>query len=212
MSKPRHDVVIIGGGFYGCFIAYQIAARFPAMSVVVLEKERSLFTRAASSNQGQLHRGYMYSADVELAAECARNAATFGEHFRDAIDRDVVGYFGVHRDSEIGPDAYEQFCSALELPLRPAPRAARNYFGGDVVAAYRSAEQTFNPVRLAAIMRDRLAATGVAVRLSAAVRRVVPQDDGSHAVLLTDGSVVSAGTVYNATFADINPLHDRSQL
>jgi glycine/D-amino acid oxidase-like deaminating enzyme len=208
---PRHDVVIIGGGFYGCFIAYQIAARFPALSVVVLEKERTLFARASATNQGQLHQGYMYSADVDLAAECARNAIRFAEHFRDAIEQDVVCYFGIHRDSEIGPDEYERFCAALPLPLRPAPRAAGRYFGADVVAAYASAERTFNPARLAAIMRDRLAATGVEVRLSAGVHRVVPQDDGSHAVVLADGSVVSAGTVYNATFADINPLHARSR-
>jgi glycine/D-amino acid oxidase-like deaminating enzyme len=210
MSKPRRDVVIIGGGFYGCFIAYQIAARFPALSVVVLEKEGRLFARASATNQGQLHQGYMYSADVDLAAECARNAVTFTENFRDAVEQDVVCYFGIHRDSEIDPDGYERFCAALELPLRPA-HAARRYFGADVVASYVSTERTFNPVRLAAMMRDRLAATGVEIRLSAGVHRVVPQDDGSHAVILADGGFISAGTVYNATFADINPLHTRSR-
>lgn len=207
MREDRWDVVIVGGGFFGCFVAYQVAARFPDLSVLVLEKEHALFGRASGSNQGQLHMGYMYSADVELAEECARNAALFTSDFSEAIDRDVVSYFGVHQDSEISPTGYEDFCAALGLPLYPAPL---DRFGGDVVAAYRSVERTFDCVRLGRIMRDRMAAAGVAVRLRQSVRRVDPQDDGRHAVVLDDGRVVLARTVYNATFADINPLHARS--
>src|SRR5438552_13668059 len=103
MTPVKRDVVVIGGGFYGCFVAYQIARKFPALSVLVLEKEPVLFARASGTNQGQLHQGYMYSADVELAAECASNAARFVAHFPGAVDREVVSYFGVHRDSEIDP-------------------------------------------------------------------------------------------------------------
>jgi glycine/D-amino acid oxidase-like deaminating enzyme len=212
MTAARHDVVIIGGGFYGCFVAYHIAARFPRLSVLILERENALFARASGTNQGQLHMGYMYSADVELAAECARNAARFEEHFADAVDRDVVSYFGVHRDSEIGADDYASFCAALDLPLRPAPRDTLGAFGEDVVAAFASAERTFDNGRLAAIMRNHLAANGITVRLSQHVDRVAPRDDGSHALVLAGGETVIATTVYNTTFADINSLHDRSGL
>lgn len=207
MREDRYDVVVIGGGFYGCFVAYQVATRFPDLSVLVLEKEHALFGRASGSNQGQLHMGYMYSADVELAEECVRNAARFTEDFSEAIDDNVVSYFGIHRDSEIAPTDYEDFCAALGLPLDP-DRLDR--FGADVVAAYRSVEQTFDCGRLGRIMRDRMAAAGVAVRLRQNVLRVDPNDDGRHAVLLAGGGVVLARTVYNATFAGINPLHTSS--
>lgn len=203
-------MIIIGGGFYGCFIAYQIAARFPALSVVVLEKEPTLFARASGTNQGQLHQGYMYSADVELAAECARNTARFTEHFPGAIDHDTTTCFGIHRASEIDPAGYESFCRSLRLPLRPAPRMARDCFGDDVEAAYLSAERTFNGARLGVIMRDRMVATGVEVRLLHDVHHVAPQGNGSHTVVLDGGGTLTATTVYNTTFADINPLHARS--
>jgi glycine/D-amino acid oxidase-like deaminating enzyme len=210
MTATKYDVAVIGGGFYGCFVAYQIAANFPELSIVVLEKEESLFSRASGTNQGQLHLGYMYSADVELAAECARNARLFEEHFPAAIDRDVTCYFGIHRDSEIDPAGYENFCAALNLPVRPAPQA-RRYFGDDVVATYGSAEQTFNGVRLGAIMRRRMTTHGVAVRLRRNVHHIAPQDDGSHAIVMNGGEIVTATTVYNTTFADINLLHARSR-
>jgi glycine/D-amino acid oxidase-like deaminating enzyme len=209
MATTRYDVVVIGGGFYGCFVAYQVAARYPDLSVVVLEKEKALFARASGTNQGQLHMGYMYSADVELAAECVRNAALFEEHFPEAVDHDIISYFGIHRDSEITPAGYEHFCQSLALPLEAAPQA-KDYFGEDIVATYVSTEGTFNGVRLGAIMRDRMATHRVEVQLSRNVRHITPQRDGSHVIVLDDGSVLTAGTVYNTTFADMNPLHDRS--
>jgi glycine/D-amino acid oxidase-like deaminating enzyme len=209
MTPVKRDVVVIGGGFYGCFVAYQIARKFPSLSVLVLEKEPALFARASGTNQGQLHKGYMYSADVELAAECASNAARFEEHFADCVDRDVVSYFGIHRDSEIDPGGYEDFCRDLDLPLRPAPTS---HFGPDVVAAYASAEQTFNGATLGAIIAGRMAAAKVEVRLSQNVRHLEPRGDGPHAIVLAEGETVLAGTVYNATFADINDLHARSGL
>ena len=209
MVNTGYDVLVIGGGFYGCFIAGQLAAGFPGRSVVVLEKENRLFARASGTNQGQLHMGYMYSADVKLAAECARNAKLFEQHFPDAVDHDVTSYFGIHRHSEIGPADYERFCASLDLPLEPAPQA-RDYFGDDVVATYVSAERTFNGTRLGSILRERMATRGVEVRLSRTVRHITPRGDGSHRIVLDDGEVITAGTVYNTTFADLNPLHERS--
>jgi glycine/D-amino acid oxidase-like deaminating enzyme len=212
MTPVKRDVVVIGGGFYGCFVAYQIARKFPALSVLVLEKEPALFARASGTNQGQLHQGYMYSADVELAAECASNAARFVAHFPGAVDREVVSYFGIHRDSEIDPGGYEDFCRDLDLPLHPAPPAISGHFGPQVVASYVSAEQTFNGATLGAIIAGRMAAAKVEVRLSQNVLRVEPHGDGPHAIMLAGGETVLAGTVYNATFADINDLHARSGL
>ncbi|ONI70853.1 hypothetical protein ALI144C_50630 [Actinosynnema sp. ALI-1.44] len=200
-----YDVVVIGGGYYGCFVAYQVAAWFPTSSVAVLERADALFTRASGANRGQLHQGYAYSADLELAAQCARGSAVFAEQFPGAVGAGTSTVFGVHRDSEISPDGYREFCRDLGLPLAPWP--SRD-FGPDVVASFQSVERTFDNARLAAIMVERLA--GVDVRLGHGVNRVVPRDDGSHDLVMADGTVITAGVVYNATFADINPLHDRS--
>jgi glycine/D-amino acid oxidase-like deaminating enzyme len=50
----------------------------------------------------------------------------------------------------------------------------------------------------------------VRVRLRHNVHHIAPQDDGSHAIVLVGGEIVTANTVYNTTFADINLLHARS--
>jgi glycine/D-amino acid oxidase-like deaminating enzyme len=206
MAENNYDVAVVGGGFYGCFVAYQVAAAFPDLSVVLLEKENALFARASGTNQGQLHMGYMYSADVELAAECVRNAARFVEYFPEVVDQEVHSYFGIHRDSEIDPEGYVEFCRSLGLPLEPASRCG--YFGEDVVAAYLSVERTFNGARLGALLAERLAANAVQVRLSTDVHTIEPGDP--HSIVLADGRTITAAVVYNTTFADINPMHTRS--
>ncbi|HKT04726.1 MAG TPA: FAD-dependent oxidoreductase [Rugosimonospora sp.] len=212
MGGIDYDVVIVGGGFYGCFVAYQIASRFPHHNILVLEKENALFTGASATNQGQLHKGYMYSIDAELAAECGRNVVLFERHFHDAIDHGVTAYYGIHRDSEIDPAGYERFCRAQGIPLREVDGAARRYFGDEVEVVYASAERTFHSGRLQALMRARMDRYGVRVRTAQRVLRVAPRDGGGVTVLLADGTAIGAGTVYNTAFAGINPLHERSGL
>ncbi|MEV4316050.1 FAD-dependent oxidoreductase [Actinocrispum sp. NPDC049592] len=206
MAGNNFDVAVVGGGFYGCFVAGQVAARHPDLSIVLLEKENALFARASGTNQGQLHMGYMYSADVELAEECARNSARFAEQYPEVVDGEVRSYFGIHRASEISPHEYIEFCGSLGLPLYPAPR--RRYFGDGVIEAFLSVERTFNGVKLGRILHRRLG--GVQIQVSRHVHRIEPGE--VHSIILSDGDVVTAKTVYNTTFADINPLHDRSGL
>ena len=50
----------------------------------MVEKEPALFTKASSTNQGQLHMGYMYSADKALANDCAENFFRFSNFFGKA--------------------------------------------------------------------------------------------------------------------------------
>jgi glycine/D-amino acid oxidase-like deaminating enzyme len=205
----RRDVVIVGGGIYGCFLAEQLASRFPQLRITVLEREGALFSRASSTNQGQLHKGYMYSIDPDLAVECQRSVGQFEEYFHDAIDHDVTAYYGIHRDSQIDPAAYADFCREMGIPLRPVAVSESGRFGPDVVAAYATSEQTFNCARVHHELRRRLAGHGVEVRLSHDVRRIVPRGDGSHLVVVANGVALVAGSVYNTTFADINALHNR---
>jgi L-2-hydroxyglutarate oxidase LhgO len=87
MSIVRTDVAIIGGGYYGAFVANEIKAMNPLLDVTVVEKEDAPFTKASSTNQGQFHMGYMYSADKALAGECVENIARFSRSFGEGRRR-----------------------------------------------------------------------------------------------------------------------------
>ncbi len=61
MKKP--DILIIGSGIVGLTIARAIKARFPASSVLVLEKEDEVARHSSGRNSGVLHAGFYYTAD-----------------------------------------------------------------------------------------------------------------------------------------------------
>jgi glycine/D-amino acid oxidase-like deaminating enzyme len=207
-----HDVVVIGGGIYGSFLGYQLARQRPGRSFALLEKESRLFTRAAASNQGQLHLGYLYGGHPQLAADCMRNMPAFEMHFGAAVDHEVTAYYGIHRDSSLSPEQYEQFCRQVGLPLLSADDRPPALFSDEVVAAYRTAEKTFNAARLAAAMTALLDQAGVEVRPSCAVERIGPTRDGRLALSLATGETVTAKVVFNTAFAGINGVHERSGL
>lgn len=203
------DIAVVGGGFYGALVAAEIKACRPGLDVLLLEREAALFTRAASTNQGQFHLGYMYSADPELARECADNAQQFAESFGEAIDQEVISYYGIHRDSDICADDYADFCSKVGLPLKMVPRAS-SVFGEAVPVSFAGVEKTFNSAVIQRILERRLASAGVRLACGFHANRIEVRAHGVDVV--SPDKVVQAGMAFNATFADINSLHTRSAL
>ena len=79
------DISIIGGGFYGSVLAYYVKRRFPNLSVVLLEKESDLLTRASAKNQARVHNGFHYPRSVVTAYRSRINFERFINEFYDAI-------------------------------------------------------------------------------------------------------------------------------
>ena len=208
----HYDVAVIGGGFYGGFIAYQVKHHHPRLSVVLLEREAALFTQASATNQGQFHRGYIYSQDRQLAAECAQNAQLFERHFPEAIDWGVASYYGIHRESPVTPDSYEDFCASLELPLIRVHIPESILSSQSIAAAYETTERTFSSGQLGKLIRQRLDWNDIEIHTSRRVERVEPMRHGLYQLSLDVGGEIQAQSVINTAFVGINDLHRRSGL
>ncbi len=68
------DALVIGGGVVGLTVALAVRRRFPAASVMVLEKEERCGMHASGRNSGVLHAGFYYSSD-SLKASFSRDGA-----------------------------------------------------------------------------------------------------------------------------------------
>jgi L-2-hydroxyglutarate oxidase LhgO len=209
MSVEKTDVAVIGGGYYGAFVANEIKEANPGLDVVVVEKENAPFTRASSTNQGQFHMGYMYSGDRALAEECVENIENFSATFASAVDGEVDSLYGIHVDSEISAEDYASFCEEVELPLEKVERPT-NIFGDAVTTAFRSAEKTFNSGEIQRTLMERMTLNGIRLVTNFDAHAIRPTSSGVEVV--SDEHSIEAERVFNATFADINALHDRSGL
>ncbi len=69
------DVAVIGAGIVGLSTARELAGRFPAFRVLVLEKESSLAAHQTGHNSGVIHSGVYYRPGSLKARFCVQGAA-----------------------------------------------------------------------------------------------------------------------------------------
>ena len=95
MGPERYDVLVIGGGFYGLFLAEFAAARF--RRVLLCEAGPGLMRRASYANQARVHNGYHYPRSVLTATRSRANFPRFVEEFAPAIDSSFEKVYAIGR-------------------------------------------------------------------------------------------------------------------
>ena len=54
------DIAIIGGGWYGCYVAEYIIDNYENINITLFDKENEIFRGSSSKNQNRLHQGFHY--------------------------------------------------------------------------------------------------------------------------------------------------------
>eukprot|EP01035_Chromulina_nebulosa_P011718 gene11718-15648_t len=138
------DAVVVGGGFYGCCIAVELARHLKR--VVLFEAADELLTRASRVNQARLHNGYHYPRSFLTAARSHGNFDRFRKLFPDSVAAGWTHLYALARnDSKVGRRHFERLFATIGAPLRPATAAARGLFEARLVdAVYEVEEPAFN--------------------------------------------------------------------
>jgi glycine/D-amino acid oxidase-like deaminating enzyme len=205
-----YGITIIGGGFYGGYVAQYLAKKYPWARIAILEKEKYLFSMASRDNLGQLHLGYLYSSTPSLAHTYVKNVRQFERIFAGAIDREVTTYYGVHRNSKVDAQAYELFCRNAALPItltKDYPNLLFNKI--EVPHVYRTHEKTFNWQFVSDKLDDLLRESGVDIMTEHNVD-MLTQAQGKYQLLLASGREIQTKIIINASYAGINELHAKS--
>lgn len=199
------DVVVIGGGFYGCCIAEHLAIR--GAQVILVERDRELLRRSSYNNQARLHGGYHYPRSFGTAYRSRLNFSRFERDFRPAIVTGLVSLYAIARvDSKVNARQFETFCRNVEAPLLPARRSLACLFRPHLIeAVYEAQEYVFDSTVLRRLMAERLRAAGVHVRLEHTVSAVRHQQERLE-LDLADGSGISTSRVINCTYSNLNTI------
>lgn len=95
------DVVIVGGGIVGAATMYKLQARFPAMRILLLEKEQALADHQTGHNSGVIHSGIYYKPGSFKAKNCVSGRRELVAFAREhGIKHDVCGKLIVATDKE----------------------------------------------------------------------------------------------------------------
>lgn len=204
------DVLVIGGGFFGCSIALH-SRRIRPGRVVVLESASELMTRASYANQARVHKGYHYPRSVLTALRSRVNYPRFVSEFAECVDDSFDAYYAVaRRASKVTAKQFRAFCATVGLPVEPAPSSIRRLFDADLVEdVFAVRECAFDATKLRATMKGLLEREGAEVRLRSealGVRRgglgrlevTVRGPEGEYAI--------AARRVFVCTYSRINHL------
>jgi L-2-hydroxyglutarate oxidase LhgO len=71
-------IVIIGGGWYGCYSALLLQDKY---DVILIEKNDDIFKESSYYNQNRLHLGYHYSRNFNTRNLCKNGFNKFFEIF-----------------------------------------------------------------------------------------------------------------------------------
>src|SRR5438128_10999013 len=75
MPEQEYDIGIIGGGIVGLATAMELLTRYPALKLVILEKEHELAQHQTGHNSGVIHSGIYYAPGSLKAKACVAGKA-----------------------------------------------------------------------------------------------------------------------------------------
>lgn len=218
ISAVKSQICIIGGGFYGLYLAYVLGRNGHAVDL--FESSDQLMARASYNNQARVHNGYHYPRSVLTAMRSRMSFPRFVKDFPDCIDSDFEQCYCVGRPlSKVTARQFMRFCLRIGAEIEEAPpRLQRLANARHVEACFSVREYAFDAVRLKRAMLDRLADLPVAVHMGCEALRVEKTDAGIALHCRKKGReteedmVRLARHVFNCTYSRINQVTVASRL
>jgi glycine/D-amino acid oxidase-like deaminating enzyme len=212
VSRESYDVIIIGGGFYGCCLALYLHSYYA--NILLIEREPDLLSRASLVNQARVHNGYHYPRSYLTALRSHINFPRFAVDFQDCVDSSFTKLYAIARtNSKVS--AY-QFCKtfrSIGAPVREASPAQKKLFNSRLIEdVFCVEEYAFDAVQLRARLRAQLDAAQIAVWYNTQVERVSSDPTETLIVELNDGRGLRAAKVLNCAYAGLNRILHHSGL
>ena len=215
-ATAHYDCIIIGGGFFGTYIASTLRQKY--RKILIVEKERDLLLRASLRNQARVHNGYHYPRSLSTALSSARHFTRFCDEFAPAILNAFEKYYAIAAyGSKTSATQFYRLFKQFSIPIERASDAVQGLFTRELVEeVFCVQEYAFNANILREILQERLRTSGIEIALNTQAMRVF-SDWGEVGVSVLESSAqreqtLHAPLVLNCTYAGINALLARSAL
>lgn len=107
MVNLKKTICIIGGGFYGSYIAKKIKEDFKNFKVEIYEKNSDLITQAGKNNQYRLHLGFHYPRSQETINQTQKGSKIFTKEFKKFIFKIKKNIYLIHKKSILNFSEYK---------------------------------------------------------------------------------------------------------
>lgn len=201
-------IVVIGGGFFGMYLAEHFAKS--GHDVQLIEKEDNFMTCASFNNQARVHNGYHYPRSILTALRSRISFPRFVKEFSDCLDSDFAKYYLIGTPlGKVSAQQFLKFCERIGAPCEPAPSSIQRLINKNLIeACFSVTEYAFDAIKLRDLMVSRLQAVSVRCRMGVSVEKVCPEGTGLSAVVrnraTAEQDTIYADHVFNCTYSHIN--------
>lgn len=181
------NIAIAGGGFFGLYLAEQLALK--GYKVTVYEKSQELMSRASYVNQARVHNGYHYPRSILTALRSRISFPRFVTEFRDCIEDDFAKYYLVAGAlSKITGAQFSRFCQRIGAECEDAPPSVKRLINPVLIdAVFTTREYAFDSHKLRNTMQQRLSAAKVTIVTDAVVEKVSKSGEGLEVITTISG-------------------------
>ena len=111
-------IAIIGGGFYGCYIAKKLKDKFKSkIKVDIFEKNKRLILEAGKNNQYKLHLGYHYPRSLYTIKQTINGSKKFKEEFGRFIFYPKKNIYLIHKKSQVNAHKFYKIFKKFNLKI-----------------------------------------------------------------------------------------------
>ncbi|WP_407440099.1 FAD-dependent oxidoreductase [Lelliottia sp.] len=210
----RKNIAIAGGGFFGLYLAEQMALK--GCHVTVYEKSPQLMSRASYVNQARVHNGYHYPRSILTALRSRLSFPRFVEEFSDCIDDEFSKYYLVAGSlSKVTGEQFRRFCQRIGAECEDAPASVKRLVNPAMIdSVFTTREYAFDAHKLRDIILKRLDAAGVSIVTDAVVEKVRKYGEGLEVFTTISGQQESSYVdhLFNCTYSRINYLLNSSEI
>jgi hypothetical protein len=111
-------LAIIGGGFYGCYLAHKLKDKLKSkVKVDLFEKNKSLILEAGKNNQNKLHHGYHYPRSNQTIQQTILGSKIFTNEFKKFIYFPKKNLYLIHKKSFVNASKFYKIFKKKKLGI-----------------------------------------------------------------------------------------------
>ena len=204
------EAVVIGGGFYGSYIANYLSEKRKLSKVLLVEQGDKLLSKASVNNQARVHGGYHYPRSFTTAFRSSVNKESFISEFQDSVNFNFSNYYAISKiNSKVTAKQFSIFCKQIGAKITPASNEIRGLFNQRLIEdAFCVMEPAFNSEILQELISSKLDFSGVEIQLNSMIEEVNLDSNLFQLKLKTKNSSldVHSKLVFNCTYSGINQI------
>jgi hypothetical protein len=200
MYNSKFDCIIIGGGFYGSYLATILGKN---KKVLLIDKNISLMRAASFANQTRLHEGAHYLKSMDTARSSNFYSNKLKKLFPEIIVRNSKHCYALPETySSITSEQFAQKCEILGISFH----RIKDKILTIPHTTYNVLEDNYDPSLLRESIIEKINFNNVEIKLNTTIIKVEVNQSG-FTITLSDLSKIYVKNVYNVTYTQVNEIN-----